>query len=66
MIYYSYFSGRGRAILANDLNVDDPFALEPASIVERILAAGYTPAVEWPSSEPWPTVGTVTGFTGTG
>ncbi len=45
MFFYSYFSGRGRAILADELNVNDAFALSPAEIVERILMAGYTPAV---------------------
>ena len=60
MFFYSYFSDRGRALLADELNVNDPFALSPAEIIERILMAGYTPAVGWPSSEPWPQVGTVT------
>ncbi len=60
MFFYSYFSDRGRALLADELNVNDPFALSPAEIIERILMAGYTPAVGWPSSEPWPQTGTVT------
>lgn len=60
MFFYSYFSGRGRAILADELNVNDAFALPPAEIIERILMAGYMPAVESPRLEPWPQVGTVT------
>ncbi len=46
MFYYSCYSCRGLAALAYDLNVNDPFALAPAEIVERILMAGYTPAVK--------------------
>ncbi len=60
MIYYSYFSGHGRAILADELNASDPFALSPAEIIERILMAGYTPNVGCFSSEPWPQAGAVT------
>ncbi len=60
MFFYSYFSGHGRAILADELDASDPFALSPAEIIERILMAGYPPNVEWPSSKPWPQVGTVT------
>ena len=60
MLYYSWFSGHGRAILADDFGVEDPFGLAPGVIVHRIVAAGYTPAVERPKSEPLPTIGTVT------
>jgi hypothetical protein len=60
MIYYSCYSCRGRAGLANDLNVDDPFALAPSDIVERVLMAGYSPVVELPRLEPWQHEGVVT------
>lgn len=60
MFYYSYFSGHGRALLADELGAEDPFSLSPAEIVERILAAGYPPNVEWLSHEPWPQLGIVT------
>ena len=60
MFYYSYFSGHGRALLADQLDAEDPFSLSPAEIVERILMAGYPPNVEWPSSKPWPQIGIVT------
>ena len=60
MIFYSCFSCRGRAALVQALKVEDPFALTPAQIVERILLAGYSPALELPRLEPWQQVGTVT------
>lgn len=60
MIYYSCFSCRGLTALSQALNVDDPFALTPAQIVERILMAGYSPALDLRRLEPWYQVGTVT------
>jgi hypothetical protein len=60
MFYYSCYSCRGLAALAYDLNVNDPFALAPAEIVERILMAGYTPAVDLARPDPWSQAGTVT------
>jgi len=33
--------------------VDDPFALAPSDIAERVLMAGYGPVVELPGLEPW-------------
>ena len=60
MIYYSWFSGHGRAILADGLEADDPFGLVPGDIVDRVVAAGYVPAVERPQTEPFCTFGTVT------
>ncbi len=60
MFYYSYFAGHGRAILAEELRAEDPFGLAPADIVERVLSAGHTPAVDRPRPEPWPQVGIIT------
>ncbi len=60
MFYYSYFVGHGRAILASELGAEDPFGLAPPDIVERVLAAGHTPTVDRPRTEPWPQVGIVT------
>ncbi len=60
MFYYSYFSCRGREILADVLGDDDPFAIPPAELVERILDQGYTPVIDRPKPEPWRTIGTVT------
>jgi len=60
MVFYSYITGHGRALLADTLGIEDPFALEPAEIVERVLAAGYTPNIDRPDAESWPTSGRVT------
>ncbi len=60
MFFYSYFSGHGREILVDVLGAEDSFGLAPADIVERILAAGYTPIVDQPKTEPWAFLGTVT------
>ncbi len=60
MLYCSWFSGHGRAILADDLGAEDPFGLAPGDIVDRIVAAGYVPAADRPRSEPFRTLGSVT------
>jgi hypothetical protein len=60
MVFYSYITGHGRALLADTLGVEDPFALEPAEIVERVLAAGYTPNLDRPNAESWPQIGIIT------
>ncbi len=60
MVFYSCLTGHGRALLADTLGVEDPFALEPAEIVERVLAAGYTPDIDRPNAESWPSSGIVT------
>ena len=60
MIFYTWFYGYGRAVLADDLGVDDLLSLEPAEIVDRIVAAGHTPWIETPQTDLLPTVGTVT------
>lgn len=60
MFYYSYFSGQGRAAVSKDLNVANPFSLGTAEIVERVLRAGFTPAVEHPLTQPWRQMGTPT------
>ena len=51
MHYYPYFQYTGTYVLANALGATDPFALDPAEIVERVLSAGYT-RVSDPRSEP--------------
>ena len=60
MPYYTWFNGHGRRSLADELGDEDPFGLAPADIVDRIVAAGYTPWVEAPQPEMLPTLGTVT------
>jgi hypothetical protein len=60
MIYYTWYHVRGRAILADDLEADDPFSLAPSDIVDRVVAASYTPWIETPMSEPLPPIGTST------
>jgi len=60
VIYYSYFSGHGRSLLADELGAVDPFGLCPADIPERVLALGYTPALDHPMDQPWPRAGTAT------
>ena len=51
MHYYPYFQYTGTYVLANALGATDPFELDPAEIVERVLSAGYT-RVSDPRSEP--------------
>ncbi len=57
MIYYSWFSGHGRAVLADELGAEDPFALSPSEIVDRVVAAGHRPAIEAAQDQPFPVVG---------
>ena len=59
MLFYRYFAGRSRKALAKTLAAEDPFALPPAEIVERILELGNVPDVTVPLREMWPTVGRV-------
>ena len=59
MLFYRYFAGRSRKALAETLAAEDPFALPPAEIVERILELGNVPDVTVPLREMWPTVGRV-------
>ena len=60
MLYFKYFSCRGRTLLADVLGVSDPFGMAPADIVERVIANGYTPGMARPKSAPWRTIGVVT------
>ena len=60
MLYYSWYSGHGRAILADDLDAEDPFGLAPGAILGRVVEAGYVPAVDHPRAEPFRALGTVT------
>ncbi|MGI3899785.1 MAG: hypothetical protein ACRYGP_17635 [Janthinobacterium lividum] len=59
MPYYSWFHGRGQAVLADQLGADDPFGLAPVDIVDRLLAAGYMPAIEHPQEEPFRGLGMI-------
>ena len=43
--YYGYINAQGREFLASELHHDDPLSLPPAEIVDRVLAAGYFPAL---------------------
>ena len=60
MIYYTWYHVRGRAILANDLEADDPFGVAPGDIVDRVVAAGFMPAIDASLSKALPPIGTVT------
>ena len=51
MIYFTWFHGHGRAILADDLEATNPFDLAPGAIVDRVFAAGYTPWIEAPQPD---------------
>ena len=48
MLYYSWYAEHGRAVLADDLDAEDPFGLAPGEIVDRVVALGNTPAVDRP------------------
>ena len=50
--YYSYYVGRGRTRVAEQLKTEDPFGLTPVQIVARILATGYAAAVDQPRRSP--------------
>ena len=52
--YYSLFAGTGRGLLAETFGDPDPFSLPASVIVERILAAGYTPDLEHEQRLPFP------------
>ncbi len=52
--YYSYFHGQGRELLAETLGDPNPFTMPGEKIVERVLAAGYTPDLEHVEHEPFP------------
>ncbi len=58
--YYTWFHDHGRTQLAAELCARDPFDLSPSDIVDRIVAAGYTPWIEAPQPDLLPTLGTVT------
>lgn len=53
--YYSYFIGRGRDLLADELGDPDPFSLPSDVIVHRVLEAGHTPDLESVRRTPFPT-----------
>ncbi len=57
--FYTYFAGRGRELLAETLGVEDPFSLPGSEIVDRILAAGFTPDVEHGQRKPFALTGLV-------
>ena len=52
--FYSYFFGRGRELLAETLGAEDPFSLPGSEIVERVLAAGFSPDIEHEQRMPFP------------
>ena len=56
--FYPYLFGQGRGILADMLDAEDPFAVRPAEIVERMLAAGYAPRIDRMQREPFQQFGT--------
>lgn len=59
MPYYSWFHGQGRDALSDVLGAEDPFILDAADIVDRILAAGYTPATGNPQVGPFRGLGLI-------
>ena len=52
MFYYPYFWGTSHQITVHSFGVEDPYALEPPDIVERVLALGYRRDTSGPRSEP--------------
>ena len=53
MFYYSYFSGQGRGVLAAALGAEDPFNLAPYEILDRVLAGGELPLVDFRKADFW-------------
>ena len=53
--HYIYFHGQGRDLLAETLGAADPFSLPGSEIVERVLAAGFTPDLEHARRTQFPT-----------
>lgn len=53
MFYYSYFSGQGRGVLAAALGTEDPFELAPYEILDRVLAGGELPLVDFRKADFW-------------
>ena len=53
--FYSYLYGKGRNLLAATLGAEDPFGLPGSEIVDRILAAGFTPDIGSAQRKPFPT-----------
>ena len=60
MLYYPIFSDHGPRRPRQRPRRRRPVLLSPGEIVDRIVAAGHTPAVDRPQSEPRPTFGVVT------
>ena len=60
MIFYTWFNGHGRRALADEFGTDDPFVPSPGEIVDRLVAAGYTPWIAAPQPDLLPMRGTVT------
>lgn len=52
MFYYLYYWGTSQRVTVQSLGIEDPFALEPAEIVERVLALGFRRDTSSPRSEP--------------
>lgn len=59
MVFYLCFAGHGRKALADTLELADPFGMQPAAIVDRVLALGHVADVTKPRYDLWPTVGRV-------
>ena len=55
--YYRYFVGDGRELLAETLGDPNPFTMPGDKIVERVLAAGYTPNLKRVERDPYPRAG---------
>ncbi len=48
LIYHPWFSGHGCALLADELDADDPLCLAPGGTVDVVVKAGFTPTVDSP------------------
>jgi hypothetical protein len=58
--FYSLAHIRGSSIMKALFEVDDPYSLAPAEIVERLLALGHMPVVVRMQREPLAQYGTTT------
>ena len=59
MFYYSYFRGKGQAMLAKALGAEDPFRMLPYEILERVLASDEPPLVDSRKANLWRDMGQV-------
>ncbi len=59
MLYYTWFHRRGHATLVKKFGPADPFDMTPVEIVDSIVRAGCSPAIERPRHVLFRSVGRV-------